>query len=118
MDITEIENTIKSLESGETTFANCQKLASLYVVFDHLKTAGDVKDSLPAYKNYCEVKCQYQKHQTSEVNVVTSISAVCKELKSLIHLIYSNSDMPEERKYITDCLQSTYQEFLENGRFS
>jgi hypothetical protein len=36
ISLKEIEKTIAELESGETSFSNCEKLANLYVVYDHL----------------------------------------------------------------------------------
>ncbi len=38
MDINEIEEEILKLESGATTFTNCQKLASLYIVRDYFNS--------------------------------------------------------------------------------
>ena len=38
MNVSEITNTIIELENGDTTFASCEKLASLYIVRDHLST--------------------------------------------------------------------------------
>lgn len=37
ISLEEIERTILELESKDTTFANCQKLADLYIVRDALK---------------------------------------------------------------------------------
>ena len=41
MNIEEINREITTLERGQTTFSNCEKLAQLYVVRDHL--ADDVQ---------------------------------------------------------------------------
>ena len=37
IDLREIEKTIAELKQGKTTFENCERLASLYIVRDHLK---------------------------------------------------------------------------------
>lgn len=37
ISIEEIEKTISELEGRDTSFANCEKLAYLYIVRDHLK---------------------------------------------------------------------------------
>ena len=36
ISLKEIEKTITELENGETSFSNCEKLANLYIVYDHL----------------------------------------------------------------------------------
>lgn len=41
MNINEIDREIHSLESGQTTFTACEKLAWLYVVRDHLNHTKD-----------------------------------------------------------------------------
>lgn len=35
LDIDQIKEEIQNLENGRTTFANCEKLAALYIVCDH-----------------------------------------------------------------------------------
>ena len=40
MNIDEINREILTLEKGQTTFANCEKLSQLYIVRDHLEGTG------------------------------------------------------------------------------
>lgn len=42
MNIDEINREILTLEKGQTTFANCEKLSQLYIVRDHIEGAGGV----------------------------------------------------------------------------
>ena len=112
MNLTEIENTIEELESGETTFVNCQKLASLYTVRDHFREQDQAANVVPrrsvlqTYLDYCEIKGQYQKHMLPAESVAESLGYVCEELKELIGLLYSNSDMEMERNMLIECVQS------------
>lgn len=46
MNIDEINREILTLEKGQTTFVNCEKLAQLYVVRDHL-TADKAQEPTP-----------------------------------------------------------------------
>lgn len=49
ISIEEIERTISELESRDTSFANCEKLANLYVVRDHLKEYQQSTDTISAF---------------------------------------------------------------------
>ena len=115
MNIEEINNAITALENGETTFASCQKLATLYVVRDHLcespqieSVDAEIQEILPTYKSYCSIKAQFQRHQLPPESVPLALSSVCTEIKDLILLIYSNSDMESERAMMTECLKSLW----------
>ena len=115
MNLDEINNTIATLESGETTFASCQKLAILYVVRDHLcespqieSVDAEIREILPTYKSYCSVKEQFQRHQLPPESVPLALSSVCTEIKELIFLIYANSDMESERAMMIECLRSLW----------
>lgn len=120
MNLIEIDNTIAELENGETTFVNCQKLASLYTVRDHIRgdqaaedVVEEVLDILPAYRSYCDIKAQFQKHQLPPESVPLALSSVCTEIKELIFLIYSNSDMESERSMMVECLKSLWTSFAD-----
>ena len=120
LNIEEINNTIEELENSDTTFSNCNKLASLYIVREHyqkpLKSPGtsvehELSDILPRYKLYCEIKRKYQLHEITQEGVIVAMQNVCKEIKEFMQTLYSSTDMPEERKLIiqliTD-LQGTF----------
>ena len=107
MNLQEINNTIIELENSDTTFANCQKLASLYIVKEHLhnvepKTDNIVikeyKDILPMYFNYCSIKKQYQLNQVTEQAVHTATQDVSREIKGFIQTLYANVDTEIEKQ--------------------
>lgn len=110
LDIHEIEDEIKKIENGDTTFANCEKLAILYTVREHMKgdkasaapdIANDVtqelSDILPRYRTYCEVKKRYQLHEINEQPVIYAMGEVCREIMEFVKTLYASTDMEEER---------------------
>ena len=112
LNLVEVQNTIKELENGETTFATCQKLASLYIVRKFYspeseqieEVSTEIDDILPAYQQYCEVKRQFQLQKLPDTSVIRAMKSVCTELKDLIMVIYSNSDMENERQQLKNLL--------------
>ena len=112
----EVNNTIEELENSNTTFENCLKLASLYIVRENYKSANltgnfnesevvqELNDILPQYKHYCDVKRRYQLDEVTEQAVLNDMTEVCRELKEFIQVLYSNTDMPEERHLIVGTL--------------
>lgn len=115
MNIEDVESTIVKLENEDTTFENCEKLASLYIVRDYylksLKQAGneaehELNDILPQYKKYVELKRRYQMSEISEKPIENSIKAVCKEISEFIKIMYQCTDMPIEREYIKKMLNN------------
>lgn len=103
LDLQEIQNTIEMLENGDTTFVNCEKLAALYTVRDHLttgqadETEKEIRDILPSYRVYAEKKARYLQHELPEDAVVFSLGDLCSEIIDLIHVIYINTDTAKER---------------------
>ena len=115
MDLRLIADTIHELENGETTFENCYKLASLYVVRDHLEHAllpvtdnveDELQDILPQYRKYCETKKKFQLKETTKDEVIDSLHSVGQEIREFIQTLYSNTDTPEEREYLVKLLHS------------
>ncbi|MCH5211010.1 MAG: hypothetical protein J1F01_08625 [Oscillospiraceae bacterium] len=114
LNLEEINSTIKKLEDGETTFANCEKLAALYTVRKHFKgeekqsrdsdmgddVTTELSDILPQYKKYCEAKRKYKQHETTEQPVIFAMANVCLEIKEFIKSLYSSTDMEAERDQI------------------
>ena len=91
------------------------KLASLYIVRDHLKpveknvinkdVTKELNDILPQYKQYCDIKRRYQMHELTAEAVIQSLRLVCKEIDEFIHILYSSTDMEEERIQIREEIQ-------------
>ena len=106
LDLREIENTIEMLENGDTTFVNCEKLASLYTVRDHLtnqqedETEKEISDILPSYRVYADTKIKYQNHEVTEEAVVSTLHLLCVEVIDLIKILYTSTEMVEERQEI------------------
>lgn len=107
MNITEINNTVVELENGETNFANCQKLASLYIIQDRYNSnipsnnvENELSDILPQYQRYCTLKRKYQLNEVTENAVINSIYNVCQEITEFLQTLYGSTDMQEERDAI------------------
>ena len=105
LDMGLVNNTIEELENDRTTFDNCMKLASLYIIRDNNMRATteveqELDDILPQYRNYTDIKRKYQLGEVSEKAVENQINLVCKEIEEFIHTLYASTDMPIERDYI------------------
>ena len=97
MNIKDINRTITELEQDSTTFENCEKLASLYIVREKL-SQEEVDDILPQYLKYMDIKKRYQLGEVSEKLVEKQMKLVCKEVSEFLHQLYSSTDLPEERE--------------------
>lgn len=104
LDLELVENTIKELENSDTTYNNCEKLASLYIIKDyHSKdtvqdeVTKELSDILPHYDIYCDKKREYQVNKVGEDVVLNALNIVCKEISEFMSVLYSSTDMPEER---------------------
>ena len=111
LNMTEVNNTIAELENADTTFTNCQKLASLYIVRDKFNTPKnsvehELSDILPQYKSYCDIKRKYQLNELTATAVINSMQGVCKEISEFIEMLYGSTDMPEERQMILTMLDN------------
>ena len=109
MQLSDIYRTISELENDSTTFENCEKLASLYIVRDQFgkdKIQEELDDILPQYRKYVDIKCRYQHGEISENAVENQIKMVCKEVSEFIRTLYTGTDMPVEREYIKNMLKS------------
>ena len=128
LDMEQISNTIEELENGATTFENCLKLASLYIVqekyknpenrdgkddMDHIseEVVKELNDILPQYTKYCEIKKNYQLGQLPEEPVLTSLNKVCQELQEFVQILYSSTDMSQERTIIVRTLKELATKF-------
>lgn len=120
MDLYLIDSTIEELEQGETTFTNCERLASLYIIKEHYQkyplvlrglyddVEEELNDIAPQYKMYCDIKRDYQLGKTTKEAVINSMRGVCKEIEEFIRILYSSSDMPEERELLKQLINKIY----------
>lgn len=113
MNIKEIEETIKELENGSTTYDSCLKLASLYAVRDKMNSAvveQELEDILPAYDRYVDIKRNYQLNKATKNEVLSQMKWVCIEIKEFIQTLYASSTS-DERELITDMITMLDAEF-------
>ena len=120
MDLYLIDSTIEELESSDTNFSNCEKLATLYIIKEHYKkyppvlrglydeVEEELNDIAPQYKTYCDVKRNYQLGNGSKEAVIKSMRGVCKEISDFINILYSSTDTPEERRELQSTLVTLY----------
>lgn len=115
LDIEEIDNTIETLENGSTTFDNVLKLASLYIVKEHMQNAftesvdapeRELNDVLPAYRKYKDIKRDFQLGNSSKDNLISTMKSVCTELKEFITTLHHNTECEECRNLIQNMIKS------------
>lgn len=109
MNIEIINEMIEELEESDTTYANVADLASLYIVKDKLpmdKVTKELNDIFPTYTTYKTIKRDYQLNNTDKSKVIRQMKFVCEELNEFICMLYSNSDLEEERQLILDTLKN------------
>lgn len=111
MDLDMINNLIEELEKSEMSLSNIRNLSALYTVRNQLLdksqekvtqdiVTDEIDDILPSYLQYVDIKRKYQFGNESKDNVLTYLKSVCSEIKDLVHVLYSGTDMPEERQLI------------------
>lgn len=106
MDLQTINDFIEGLEAEEPNLKNCAQLASLYIVKKHLENiqANDVekeiRDILPSYRIYADVKAKYQKHELTEEAVISALHNLCTEIGELMKILYASTEMAKERREI------------------
>lgn len=112
LSLDEIDGMITELENTLQSFTDLQRLADLYIIKDVQKsrsnsivdtsnaTLQELNDILPQFKNYCMIKKRYQLNELPKQTVVYAMKDVCKELNEFVHILYSNTDMQEEREEI------------------
>lgn len=112
MNINDIELSIRHLENSGTSYENCEKLASLYILRDHYSgepiqgsVVSELSDILPAYQEYIKMKKDYQLGKITEKAIENKIKCVCLEIRELVQVMYFNSDMEVERIAIKEMIQ-------------
>ena len=123
MDLDLINNTIEELEYSDTTFMNCQNLAALYIVRNMYKpntmsqldqsdrVIKELSDLFPQYKKYREIKEQYQLNNVDAERVCHAMKGFCNELYEFLTILYSDSDLPDERVYLTEMIEKTQKQY-------
>lgn len=93
MDIKIIEETIEELENGKTNFDSCQKLASLYILKDHMDS-GTTSSFSDEYRKY---KDQYARGEIVGNDMINHLKEVCAKEKDEIIKTYSMADTEVEK---------------------
>jgi hypothetical protein len=116
-------NEIALCESQNHTYSNLEKLATLYVLYDHLygsnestnkdttpsiqhsysisrKNAESGVEVLPTFFDYVEAKNAYKIGDVPKDKVLRTFNALVFEIKEMFNLIYSNTDTEEEREIL------------------
>lgn len=113
LDMNMVNSTISELEHADTTFTNCDKLASLYIIRQFStfkdnevqdKVTEELSDILPHYSIYCNKKRDYQLNKVGEDVMIDSLQTVCKEIYEFMQTLYSSTDMIDERAIIVSLI--------------
>lgn len=119
----ELLREIEEYESRHPTYQTCEKLSTLYVIYDHLygksknetnmlqqysyapgteeKYTPEVKERkiiLPSYDSYIDAKTEFQHGDISKEKVLRKLDTLSREIKEFVKMLYRNTDMPEERE--------------------
>ena len=120
MDLQTVDEFIEGFEAEEPNLKNCAQLASLYIVKKHLENiqANDVekeiRDILPSYRIYADVKTKYQKHELTEQAVVSALHNLCTEIEELMKVLYASTEMAKERREIGRLIGNLYSMYAES----
>lgn len=119
MNIIEVNDAIKELESDDASLSNIRNLASLYIVQGQMQgklnsvmqqsndaVLTELYEVIPSYKQYVIAKRRRQLNEISEDLVLDTLSRLGKELKDFIKSLYTATASENERiiltKIITD----------------
>lgn len=120
MDLVEINNAIDMLLERDTTPDNVSELANLYICKFNIENGlnrqinaseRELKDILPYYNKYTDIKRRYQLRQTDESEVIQGIKDVCREIAEFIAALYSGTDMNRERICIRQMIDTLHKKY-------
>jgi len=111
INLKEIRETIEELEDRDNSFQNCERLAALYTIIDHhvnnsSPVIQEYSDILPSYQLYCKIKTKYELKELNEEAVSVAMKTLCKEIKEFLQVLYSNTEMEQERMELRSMLKS------------
>lgn len=61
-------------------------------------------DILPTYQLYCTLKRKYELNEITKEAVIVAMRSLCVEIGEFLQIIYSNTNMEEERKELKSML--------------
>ena len=110
MNIVEINNTIKELESADSSLSNVRNLASLYIVQGQMQgklnsvmqqsndaVLTELYEVIPSYKQYVIAKRRRKLNEISEEPVLDTLSRLGKELRDFVQSLYTATASENER---------------------
>ena len=111
LNIKDIEASIEYYEKQPSSLENCRILADLYTCKKYATMQSHNKENgfRSAYKDYINIKRDYQLHKESKENLLNSMEHLSIELSNLISTIYKNMETQEGR----NILKSTIEKVLE-----
>ena len=114
MNLKEVNDAINELLNGPLTLSNARNLSALIVVQSYLQNAiqsesdsleRELNDILPRYKEYCEIKRDYQVGKIPKDDIIISMRRVCKEVNEFLLSLYENTETAEERTMLKTMLK-------------
>lgn len=110
MNIIEVNDAIKELESADSSLSNIRNLASLYIVQGQMQgklnsvmqqsndaVLTELYEVIPSYKQYVIAKRRRQLNEISEDVVLDTLSRLGKELRDFIKSLYTATASENER---------------------
>lgn len=116
MNLAKVNKEINELLNSPLTLSNVRNLSALIVVQSYLQNAiqsepdsleQELNDILPRYKEYCEIKRDYQLGKIPKDDIIISMRRVCKEVNEFLLSLYENTETAEERTMIKVMLKNT-----------
>ncbi len=104
LNLEEIDNTIEELESGDTTFSVCDKLASLYIVKEHMTKAKDLVPESNIDEQIEDIQAlfvNYMSNRTSE-NLEKMLSTIYNMISELYHTCSDSKEKMLFKKFTND----------------
>ena len=114
MNIVEVNDAIKELESSDSSLSNIRNLASLYIVQGQMQgklnsvmqqsndaVLNELYEVIPSYKQYVIAKRRRQLNEISEDLVLDTLSRLGKELKDFVKSLYTATASENERIILT-----------------
>lgn len=123
LDIREVDQTIKELENGKTTFDTCAKLADMYIIRKYFATSKEMqeesgygnpdvkkelRDILPSYREFCDLKKHYKNGEISEKPVLNALDKMCTEIYEFMMELYEHTDMQQEKEALEDLIKDLH----------
>ena len=118
MELIEVNNLIKELESADSSLSTARNLAALYIIQGQLQgrltdvvtqsndaVLTELYEVIPSYKQYVVAKRRYKLNEVSEDIVISTLSRLGKEITDFIKTLYTATASDEERKILHKIVQ-------------